>query len=164
MMSRRRCCGLIDDVPLCSEFVASKPDNDLAVVVLLEEIEAVRLKDMKGMVQADCAAMMGLSRPTFQRILQSARVKIATALVEGRTINIGGGNYLMKNRVFECVECKHVWEVEPCSEGGKHGYEIACPKCGSMKKMKLENDTKHACGGKPEHDHGHDQGGCCNGH
>jgi len=164
MMSRRRCCGLIDDVPICPEFVPSKPNNDLAVVVLLEEIEAVRLKDMKGMEQAECAVLMGLSRPTFQRILQSARVKIATALVEGRTIIIRGGNYLMKNRVFECVECKHVWEVESCSEGGKHGYEIACPKCGSMKKMKLENDTKHVCGGNPEHDHGHGQGGCCSGH
>ena len=61
----------------------------------------------------------------------------------------------MGNRVFECVECHHVWEVEPCTEGGKHGYEIACPECGSMKKLKLENGEKHACGG-----HGH-QGGCC---
>lgn len=160
MMARRRCCGLIEDVPICPKFIPAHTTSDLAVMVLLEEIEAVRLKDMRGMEQSECAVRMGLSRPTFQRILQSARVKIATALVEGRTIIIGGGNYLMKNRVFECVGCGHVWEVEPCTEGGKHGYEIACPQCGSMKKMKLENDTKHVCGGG----HAHGQGGCCSGH
>lgn len=68
----------------------------------------------------------------------------------------------MKNRVFECVECGNVWEVEPCTAGGKHGYEIVCPKCGSMKKMKVEEGVKHACGGGGrQHGHGH---GCCGGH
>ncbi|WP_425058246.1 hypothetical protein SCACP_28910 [Sporomusa carbonis] len=66
----------------------------------------------------------------------------------------------MENRVFECVDCKHVWEVAPCTAGGKHGWEIACPNCGSLKKMKLENGVKHVCGGGG-HQHGH---GCCGGH
>ncbi len=157
-MPRRRCCGLIDEVPVCQKFIPDNADHQPAVVIRFEELEAIRLKDGKGLEQTDCAAEMGLSRPTFQRILQSARSKIAAALVEGRTIVIEGGNYVMKNRVFECMDCRHVWEVEPCTAGGKHGYEIACPKCGSLRKLKLENGVKHACGGHP---HGH---GCCGGH
>ena len=161
-MPRRRCCGLIEEVPICRKFFPLTQTEGQAVVVQLEEMEAIRLKDLKGLEQAECAATMELSRPTFQRILQSARSKIATALVEGRAIIIEGGNYVMKNRVFECVQCKNVWEVEPCTEGGKHGYEIACPKCGSLQKMKLENGGKHACGGGGhQHGHGH---GCCGGH
>lgn len=77
-----------------------------------------------------------------------------------------GGSKMVKNRVFECQDCAHKWEVEPCTAGGKHGYEIACPECGSMKKNKLNEDgVKHACGGG--HAHGHDHkhgGGCCGGH
>lgn len=68
----------------------------------------------------------------------------------------------MKNRVFECVSCHHVWEEEPCTVGGRHGYEIHCPKCGSLKKMKLENGRKYICaGGGPNKGAGH---GCCGGH
>lgn len=160
-MSRRRCCGLVDEVPVCRTFFPNSQSCEPPVALQLEELEAIRLKDVRGMDQAECAAMMGLSRPTFQRMLQSARTKIATALVEGRTITIEGGNYIMKNRVFECGKCQHVWEVEPCAAGGKHGYEIACPKCGGLEKMKVENGVKHVCGGGHQHGKGH---GCCGGH
>jgi hypothetical protein len=72
---------------------------------------------------------------------------------------------MVKNRKFECQECAQVWEAEPCSEGGKHGYEIACPKCGSMKKVKINEDgQKQACGGGQHHGHEHGaghSGGCC---
>lgn len=64
----------------------------------------------------------------------------------------------IEHRVFECADCGEAWKVEPCTMGGKHGYEIACPKCGSLKKMKIENGLKHACGG------GGHAGGCCGGH
>jgi len=158
-MPRQRCCGLIDDFPVCKKFYPYPLTEKNDVVIHLEEIEAIRLKDIVGLEQAECAKAMGLSRPTFQRILHSARVKVANALIEGRTIIIEGGNYTVKKRVFECVDCGQVWEVEPCTVGGKHGYEIACPKCNSMKKMKLENGIRHACGGA-----GHHGGGCCGGH
>ncbi|MBP2650794.1 MAG: putative DNA-binding protein [Firmicutes bacterium] len=162
-MPRRRCCGLIDEVPVCKKFIPEGRIDKNEVNLRFEEIEAIRLKDAMRLEQNDCAQYMGLSRATFQRILHSARAKIATALVEGRAIIIEGGHYMVKNRVFECVDCGHVWEVAPCTAGGKHGYEIACPKCGSMKKMKLESGEKHVCGGG--HQHGKNSGGCgCGGH
>lgn len=71
----------------------------------------------------------------------------------------------MKNRKFECQDCSYTWEVEPCTKGGKHGYEIACPKCGSMKKIKIdESGQKHVCGGGSHHGHEHGHGGGCCGH
>jgi transcription elongation factor Elf1 len=67
----------------------------------------------------------------------------------------------MENRKFECVACGHQWEEQPCVAGGKHGYEIACPQCGSMQKAKIASDgSKTVCGG---HQH-HRQPGCCGGH
>lgn len=163
-MARKRCCGLVDREPDCSRFRPEGLRSAGSVELFVEELEAVRLKDTEGLEQAECAAEMGVSRATFQRILQSARGKIASALVEGRTIIIKGGNYMVKNRVFECQDCSHTWEVAPCSAGGKHGYEIPCPKCGSLKKIKVNEDgTKHACGGHGHNGHGHG-GGCCGGH
>jgi uncharacterized protein len=162
---KRRCCGKIEEIPVCQKFIPLTHNNDPVITLRLEELEAIRLKDVKGLEQADCAATMGLSRPTFQRILYAARTKVATTLVEGRTIVIEGGSYVVKNRVFECTKCKNVWEVEPCTAGGKHGYEIACPKCGSMEKSKLENGIKHACGGGHQHGNSNGHGlGCCGGH
>lgn len=158
-MSRRRCCGLIDDTLVCRTFIPQGQSQLEEVLVQLEELEAIRLKDILGLEQVECAASMGVSRATFQRILQAARVKIATALVEGRPIIIRGGNYSIKNRVFECVACGQVWEVESCTAGGKQGHEIACPKCGNMEKMKLDNGSKHTCSGGHHKGQGH--GGCC---
>lgn len=167
-MPRRRCCGLIEEEPICPRFGPHPHGNGSEILLKLEEYEALRLKDHQGLDQQASAEVMGLTRTTFQRILQSARTKIATALVEGKMISIQGGDYQMKNRVFECAACGHNWEEAPCSEGGKHGYEIACPQCGSKKKFKLDNGVKQHCGGggpqHGNHHHGGHEGGCCGGH
>jgi len=160
-MPRKRCCSQIEEYPICQKLISAQSGQLEAVKIAIEEVEALRLKDKDGYDQAECARQMGLTRPTFQRLLVSARRKIATALVEARSIEIEGGHYQMKNRVFECTDCKEIWEVEPCSEGGKHGYEIACPKCGSMKKSKLDDGVRHACGGQGHSHNEQDTSGGC---
>lgn len=164
-MARRRCCGIVAQKPRCKLFCArGSAEEREAVRLCLEEYEAVRRKDYLAQEQAQAAQCMELSRPTFQRVLQSARRKIAQALVEGRTISIEGGNYQMAKRVFECQSCGRIWEEPSCAEGGKHGYEIECPQCGSIEKAKLENGKKHVCAGHAHaggHGHG---GGCCSHH
>ena len=165
IMSRKRCCSMVDLEPCNRKFSPNLTSGASPMEVGMEEIEALRLKDLEGNDQSECAALMGLSRPTFQRILYSARSKIAQALVEGREIHIRGGNYIMKNRVFQCLDCSKQWEVEPCTEGGRHGYEIPCPQCGSMNKTRVEEDgSQTACGGGHGHEHGHVGGCCCGGH
>ena len=68
---------------------AGIPMRELEMVSLtLEETEAIRLSDLDDLEQEDAAAKMGISRRTFWRELQSARKKIADALVNGKAIKI----------------------------------------------------------------------------
>ena len=54
----------------------------------LEEVEALRLKDILGLEQTEAAKKMGISQPTFQRTLSSAYKKISEALLKGKAIKI----------------------------------------------------------------------------
>jgi predicted DNA-binding protein (UPF0251 family) len=80
------------------------------VCLSVEEAEAIRLKDLEGMEQEEGAAKMNISRPTFQRIVASARQKIAEALLKGKAIRIEGGNFEMSPVRFRCVY-GHEWDV-----------------------------------------------------
>ena len=68
----------------------------------IDEAEAIRLKDIGGLEQDECAQRMRVSRPTFTRILQLARQKLADALLNGKAIRIEGGNYELAVRRFRC--------------------------------------------------------------
>jgi predicted DNA-binding protein (UPF0251 family) len=61
----------------------------------VEEAEAIRLKDLEGLEQEEGAQRMNISRPTFQRVLASARQKMADALLNGKAIRIEGGSFEM---------------------------------------------------------------------
>jgi len=63
------------------------------VILSVEEAEAIRLKDLEGLAQKPSAEKMNISRPTFQRVLASARRKIADVLLNGKAIRIEGGNF-----------------------------------------------------------------------
>jgi predicted DNA-binding protein (UPF0251 family) len=65
------------------------------VTLSVEEAEAVRLKDLEGLAQTPSAEKMNISRSTFQRVLASARRKIADALLNGKAVRIEGGNFEM---------------------------------------------------------------------
>ncbi len=62
-------------------------------ILTVDELEAIRLSDYEGNDQNSAAKSMGVSQPTFQRIYESARKKIADALVNGKALRIEGGNY-----------------------------------------------------------------------
>ncbi len=65
--------------------------------LLLEEIEAIRLRDVEHLEQQECAEKMGVSRPTFQRIISNARSKIADSITNGKALKIEGGNFKFIN-------------------------------------------------------------------
>lgn len=58
------------------------------VNVSIDELEALRLCDLERLEQIEAAKKMHVSRSTFQRILASARRKIAQALIQGKAIKI----------------------------------------------------------------------------
>ena len=57
-------------------------------VLLIEEVEAIRLIDFEGIEQIKAAKQMKISQPTFSRILKQGRKKIADAIVTGKAIKI----------------------------------------------------------------------------
>lgn len=57
----------------------------------LDEYEALRLADLEGLYQDEAALRMNISRPTFSRIIDGARRKMAEVLVEGKVLRIEGG-------------------------------------------------------------------------
>jgi len=70
------------------------PLNELEENILrVDEFEAVRLKDLEGLEQEDCAKKMNISQPTFHRLVLSARKKISDSIVNGKAIKIEGGNF-----------------------------------------------------------------------
>ncbi|MFC1912013.1 DUF134 domain-containing protein [Chloroflexota bacterium] len=80
------------------------------VQLSVEEAEAIRLKDLEGLEQEEGAERMNISRPTFQRVLASARQKMADALLNGKAIRIEGGSFEMASSRFKCLN-GHEWEV-----------------------------------------------------
>jgi len=125
----------IENIPTIPYFIPS--DKDVAEVpeniLKLEELEAIRLKDLEGLEQGECAEKMEVSRPTFQRILLSAREKIADSLVNGKIIHIKGGNFTQNICPVRCLDCGKEWmESFENLESIKNG-EYSCPTCGSTK-------------------------------
>ena len=103
------------------------PMFDLQEVYLkVDELEAIRLSDLIGMSHEDAGRRMGVSRATFGRIIQQARQTVADALINGKAINVEGGNYKIvgNSRIFQCFSCKHKWE-EPFGTGRPE----CCPNC-----------------------------------
>ena len=54
----------------------------------IDELEALRLCDLNNLEQIEAAKKMKISQSTIQRILVSARKKVAEAIIEGKAIKI----------------------------------------------------------------------------
>jgi len=98
------------------------------VQLSVEEAEAIRLEDLEGLEQEQGAEEMNISRPTFQRVLASARQKMADALLNGKAIRIEGGNFEIVARRFKCLE-GHEWDVP--FELIVSSPPALCPTCGT---------------------------------
>jgi uncharacterized protein len=139
--------------PVCRR-VAQQPDatyfkprgvpvRELEEVVLaVDELEALRLADRKGMYQDQAADRMKISRATFGRIIEAARRKVADALVHGKALRIEGGNFQMaKMRTFRCNDCGHTWQ-ESCGTG----RPAACPECHKDNFCRTDKERGGGCG------------------
>jgi predicted DNA-binding protein (UPF0251 family) len=100
-------------------------------ILRIEELEALRLKDLEGLEQEACAQKMEISRQTFQRVLNTAREKVADSLVNGKAIRIEGGHFTRNICPVYCRQCGAQWDesYENFSEIRKGIYK--CPQCDS---------------------------------
>ena len=72
------------------------PENPRGQISLsVDEYESIRLIDLENYTQEECAEQMCVSRTTVQGVYDAARKKIADALVNGKCLQIGGGDYVI---------------------------------------------------------------------
>lgn len=147
-MPRRRRCRRVAFLP---DYIYFKPSGigirDLDVIELdLSEIEAIRLKDYLRLDQEEAAIMMGVSQPTFHRILDDARKKVAKAIIDGMALKIKTDSNVefYKNydkRLFRCFGCGGEWEIDY----GEPRPSV-CPQCSSNFVRRIqpdEDDTEY---------------------
>jgi predicted DNA-binding protein (UPF0251 family) len=145
-MPRPRICRRVCSEPNIQYFKPrGVPLLNLEVVSLaVDEFEAIRLKDFEGFEQKMASERMGISQPTFHRVLESARKKVADALVKGKAIRIEGGDYVLETgRKFKCFACEHKWEEEYGT-----GRPNECPRCGSTNIHRAPEDRGYARAGR----------------
>ena len=79
------------NIGFCSPFASFRPDGSDCVEFVdltAEELECLRLKNIKNLDQTEAAKKMGISQSTFQRTLSSAYKKVSSALIEGKELRI----------------------------------------------------------------------------
>jgi predicted DNA-binding protein (UPF0251 family)/DNA-directed RNA polymerase subunit RPC12/RpoP len=130
-MGRRTRMRFVKNPPRNFYFIQSIDDPlyETSVVLTVAEFEAMRLKHYLSLTQKDSADKMGVSQPTFSRILENAHQKVTQAFVEGKNINIYGGNIDYKKPFlgYGCLNCDYEWEDPEASEERK----TTCLRCGS---------------------------------
>jgi len=114
-------------------------------VIRIEELEAIRLKDLEGMEQEECAKKMEVSRQTFQRILNAAREKIADSLINGKAIRIEGGNYTRNICPVKCLDCGRQWRESYENFEKILNGEFNCPGCNSKRIICFTSEEKKFC-------------------
>lgn len=123
-MPRPRKCRKVCHMPKVCNFVPVGQDvNQKPVVLTVDEFEAIRLIDEQGFSQEECSSYMQVARTTAQAIYNTARAKIATALVEGMPLRIEGGDYRLcegKEDVCHCGGCqRHRYGAQSQEKGEK---------------------------------------------
>lgn len=94
------------------------------VVLTVDEVEAMRLKDLEKLEQHDCAERMGIAQSTLQRILVSAREKVTRALIEGKALRVHGGAFALEGENI-CPRCRRRRTgLKVPTDGKKY-----CPQC-----------------------------------
>ncbi|MCI8371402.1 MAG: DUF134 domain-containing protein [Lachnospiraceae bacterium] len=92
-MARPSKCRRICFEPAYDSFVPSGIGSSQKVVLSVDEYEAVRLIDLEKFTHEQCARQMGISRTTVTEIYETAREKLADSIVNGKMLQIAGGNY-----------------------------------------------------------------------
>ncbi len=97
------------------------------VELTIDEFEAIRLADLFGDDQETAAKKMGISRPTFTRLIETARKKVADSIINCKELVIQGGNIHFKYNIFRCLNCGYTIKIAIADETPKK-----CSVCGSL--------------------------------
>lgn len=107
-------------MPGCGRFGPMEDVDQVrqTVIMTVDEFESIRLIDLEGLTQEECAERMNVARTTAQAIYNSARAKLAECLVNGKELHIKGGEYVLcegESKNCGCKKCcqKHCHHLCP---------------------------------------------------
>ena len=106
------------------------------VIINFEEYEAIRLSDFELNGQVEASKIMGISRPTYTRIYESARRKVAEAFIQGKTIIFEGGKVYFDSEWYSCNRCG-CW----FNHTEKEQSILNCSLCGSTEIEQFNGNT-----------------------
>ena len=113
---RRRVCAM----PVVRRFGSPESKSCRTFTMTVDEYEAIRLIDLLGYTQSQCAQQMGVARTTVQAVYDQARRKLAQALVQGDPLVITGGEYwVCPHRGEGCCKgpCRRCFPEQPEEQG-----------------------------------------------
>ncbi|SCZ81857.1 Predicted DNA-binding protein, UPF0251 family [Acidaminobacter hydrogenoformans DSM 2784] len=99
-MKWRKVCSLPENTSFGPMDADQRED---VVIMTVDEYETIRLIDLVGFTQEECAKHMNVARTTVQGIYTSARNKLAQSLVNGVVLRIEGGEYRLCDK--DEIEC-----------------------------------------------------------
>ena len=138
-MSRPKHNRFVKKPPLYKEF---KPSGIGAryldeIILTLDEYEALRLADYEGYSHEEAAEEMGISRPTFTRLIEKARRKLTEFIIKGKVLRIDGGNIHFTENIIRCNNCGQMFIIDIDKQLEK------CPVCGSTDLVNLAGGYGH---------------------
>lgn len=128
-MPRPRKCRKVCCLPKVKAFApVCADDQSTAIVLTVDEYEAIRLIDKEGFSQETCGEYMHIARTTVQQIYTNARKKLADMLVDGTALCIEGGDYHLcdgKEVICGCNGCRK--HRKSCADVQFKDIPEACP-------------------------------------
>jgi len=106
-MSRPRKCRKVCCLPQSNHFgpLNTAYHQENLVTMTVDEYETIRLIDLQGFTQEECAEQMHIARTTVQRVYNEARKKLADTLVNGKILRIEGGDYQLCDGLEKTCGC-----------------------------------------------------------
>ncbi|MBL7190625.1 DUF134 domain-containing protein [bacterium] len=143
---KRRICGWYEGAFFKPRGI---PLRQCEIIVLqIDELEALKQAHIFGKTQTEGAESMGISRSTFQRILEQAHLKVTTALTENGAIQIEGGPVRFDIQYYLCRNCGYRWNAPFQSKQSE-----VCPNCGAADIDQLDSIPPHHNRGRGGHGH-----------
>lgn len=138
-MSRRKKTRIVQGPPMFKQFKPTGVPTRILkrINISVGEYESLRLADYEGLSHQEAAKKMKISRPTFSRLIEKARNKIATALIEGKEIFFSGGNFKFLHKLIKCMNCGEISRLENVEE-----LLAECPYCDSEEVVYLNHQFR----------------------
>ena len=138
-MSRPQDKRIVHEPPLFTDFkpLGIKGQDLEQILLTLDEYEAFRLADFKGLSHAEAADEMEISRSTFSRLIEKARKKIADFIITGKLLTIEGGSIHFRNNIIRCQNCGHMFKTNIMTAISE------CPVCHSKNLVNLAGGFGH---------------------